>query len=111
MKKEAIRIGEVNGAWRVSADTVRHYGRCALLKKAPRTAAGYRMYSTDKRRADSDNPIGVGRGFSQSPIGVDYDIVWDVATTKAGRLERDLETIPGLDASVTTWAQWPRWST
>jgi len=69
------------------------------------------MYSTDKRRADPDNPIGVGRGFSQSPIGVDYDIVWDVATTKAGRLERDLETIPGLDASVTTWAQCPRWST
>ena len=48
------------------------------------------MYSTDKRRADPDNPIGVGRGFSQSPIGVDYDIVWDVATTKAGRLERDI---------------------
>ena len=31
-------------------------------------------------------------------FGVDYDIVWDVAATKAARLVRDLETILRVEA-------------
>ncbi len=31
-------------------------------------------------------------------FGVDYDIVWDVAATKAAQLERDLETILRVEA-------------
>ena len=42
-----MRIGEVAALVGVSVDTVRHYERCGLLKKAPRTTAGYRMYSID----------------------------------------------------------------
>ena len=31
-------------------------------------------------------------------FGVDYDIVWDVAATKAAPLERDIETILRIEA-------------
>ena len=33
-------------------------------------------------------------------FGVDYDIVWDVAVTKAAQLERDIEGILGAEATT-----------
>jgi DNA-binding transcriptional MerR regulator len=39
-----MRIGEVARACGVSVDTVRHYERIGVLRAAPRTHAGYRLY-------------------------------------------------------------------
>jgi MerR family Zn(II)-responsive transcriptional regulator of zntA len=47
MDQRPLRIGEVARAASVSVDTVRHYERIGVLRPAPRTDAGYRMYSPD----------------------------------------------------------------
>ena len=46
MDERALRIGEVARACGVSVDTVRHYERIGVLRAAPRTEAGYRLYSS-----------------------------------------------------------------
>jgi DNA-binding transcriptional MerR regulator len=45
MAERALRIGDVARACGVSVDTVRHYERIGVLRPAPRTDAGYRLYS------------------------------------------------------------------
>jgi DNA-binding transcriptional MerR regulator len=45
MAHRVLRIGEVARACGVSVDTVRHYERIGVLRTAPRTDAGYRLYS------------------------------------------------------------------
>lgn len=47
MSQKPLRIGEVARAAGVSVDTVRHYERIGVLRAAPRTDAGYRLYSRD----------------------------------------------------------------
>jgi DNA-binding transcriptional MerR regulator len=47
MDRKPLRIGEVARACGVSVDTVRHYERIGVLRKPPRTEAGYRVYSHD----------------------------------------------------------------
>lgn len=45
MTRNTLRIGQVARAAGVSVDTVRHYERIGVLKAAPRSDAGYRLYS------------------------------------------------------------------
>lgn len=47
MDQRPLRIGEVARAAGVSVDTVRHYERIGVLRPAPRTGAGYRIYSPE----------------------------------------------------------------
>jgi DNA-binding transcriptional MerR regulator len=47
MREKPLRIGGVAKAAGVSVDTVRHYERIGVLRPAPRTDAGYRLYSQD----------------------------------------------------------------
>ena len=47
---ETLKIGEIAARSGVSIDTLRYYERLGLLPKAPRTAAGYRLY--DQRAID-----------------------------------------------------------
>jgi DNA-binding transcriptional MerR regulator len=47
MDQKPLRIGEVARAAGVSVDTVRHYERIGVLRTAPRTGAGYRLYSQE----------------------------------------------------------------
>ena len=47
MNQRPLRIGQVARAAGVSVDTVRHYERIGVLRPAPRTDAGYRVYSQD----------------------------------------------------------------
>src|SRR2546426_2547269 len=42
-----MTIGKLAEAAGVTAGTVRYYERSGLLRKPPRTAAGYRLYSAD----------------------------------------------------------------
>ena len=42
-----LRIGDVARRARVSPDTLRHYERKGLLPRAPRSAAGYRLFTPD----------------------------------------------------------------
>ena len=42
--KRPLRAGALGKAARVSTDTLRHYEKLGLLKKPPRTQAGYRAY-------------------------------------------------------------------
>ena len=44
MPQRPMRIGQVARAAGVSVDTVRHYERIGVLRAAPRTDAGYRLY-------------------------------------------------------------------
>jgi len=46
-KRAALRSGQLAKLVGVSADTLRHYERIGLIPRAPRTAAGYRMYSPE----------------------------------------------------------------
>jgi|SRR5438876_2001353 len=45
-----MTIGKLAAAAGVTAGTVRYYEQMGLLRKTPRTAAGYRMYSADAVR-------------------------------------------------------------
>lgn len=45
--ENALRIGEVASRSGVSIDTVRFYERRSLLPVAPRTAGGYRVFTTE----------------------------------------------------------------
>jgi DNA-binding transcriptional MerR regulator len=45
--KPTLRIGELAAATGVSRDTLRHYERKGVLKKAARTSGGYRVYPLD----------------------------------------------------------------
>ncbi len=47
MSPKALRIGQVAKAAGVSVDTVRHYERIGALRAAPRSEAGYRLYSPE----------------------------------------------------------------
>jgi len=47
MDQRGLRIGAVARAAGVSVDTIRHYERIGVLRTAPRTSAGYRLYSQD----------------------------------------------------------------
>ena len=47
MMQGELRIGEVANRSGVSVDTVRYYERRSLLPIAPRTASGYRMFSSE----------------------------------------------------------------
>src|SRR5688572_19350192 len=45
--REGFRIGEIAGRTGVSIDTVRYYERRRLLPIAPRTAGGYRVFTSE----------------------------------------------------------------
>ena len=47
MSARLLRIGDVAKAAGVSVDTVRHYERIGVLRRAPRTSAGYRVYQEE----------------------------------------------------------------
>lgn len=47
MMSNGFRIGELAERAGVSIDTVRYYERRKLLPRAPRTAAGYRVFTSD----------------------------------------------------------------
>jgi DNA-binding transcriptional MerR regulator len=47
MNTRLLRIGEVAKAAGISVDTVRHYERIGVLRRAPRTESGYRVYQPD----------------------------------------------------------------
>ena len=47
MDQTPLRIGVVARAAGVSVDTVRHYERIGVLRPAPRSGGGYRLYSQD----------------------------------------------------------------
>jgi len=65
-----FRIGEVAERSGVSIDTVRYYERRNLLRKAPRTAGGYRVFTSDS----IDRVLFIKQaqqlGFSLEEIGV-----------------------------------------
>ena len=45
-----MRIGELARAMGVSPDTIRHYERCGLFPRAPRSSSGYRQFGEDALR-------------------------------------------------------------
>lgn len=45
-----MRIGEVARASGVSPDTIRHYERCGLFPRVPRSSSGYRHFGSDALR-------------------------------------------------------------
>jgi len=47
MSARSLRIGAVAKAAGVSVDTVRHYERIGVLRRAPRTDSGYRVFQED----------------------------------------------------------------
>ena len=67
---DGFRIGEVAAAAGVSVDTVRYYERRHLLPAAPRTASGYRVFTSDAVERVLFIKQAQELGFSLEEIGI-----------------------------------------
>ena len=67
---DGLRIGEVAVAAGVSVDTVRYYERRRLLPSAPRTAGGYRVFTSETVERVFFIKQAQELGFSLEEIGI-----------------------------------------
>ncbi len=65
---EAMTIGQLAFDAGVHVETIRYYERRGLLREPPRTAAGYRQYSSDDRRRLQLIIRAKGLGFTLTEI-------------------------------------------
>jgi DNA-binding transcriptional MerR regulator len=67
MDEDTMRIGELARLCGVSTDTLRHYERCGVMPRPPRTRAGYRTYSPEAvaRVRTIRGALGIGIGLKQ----------------------------------------------
>ncbi len=70
MSARLLRIGDVAKAAGVSVDTVRHYERIGVLRRAPRTSSGYRVYQAEAIERVRLVRSAVQFGFSLNELAV-----------------------------------------
>jgi DNA-binding transcriptional MerR regulator len=70
MTETPIRIGALARRAGVSADTIRHYERLGLLRKAPRSTGGYRMFPPSTLDRVTLIRDGVRVGFSLRQLSI-----------------------------------------
>lgn len=99
--ENALRIGEVASRSGVSIDTVRYYERRRLLPVAPRTSAGYRIFTDESIERVLFIKQAQELGFSLDEIGTlltneginDCQRVHDLLNVKLAELDARLRSI------------------
>jgi DNA-binding transcriptional MerR regulator len=95
--------GELAEATGVSADTIRHYERIGVLPKAPRTTAGYRVYSQSAVKRVLVTQRALRIGFTLSELaeifrtkdagGTPCHRVFELAQDKLHAIEADIAAL------------------
>lgn len=104
-----LRIGDVAKRADVSVDTVRYYERQGLLPVAPRTSAGYRVFTTDAIERVLFIKQAQEVGFSLSEIATlvvnnginDCGRIHDLLTEKLSEVDARLKRIRSFRAKLT----------
>ena len=108
MQKD-LRIGEVAKRADVSVDTVRYYERQGLLPVAPRTRAGYRVFTSDTIERVLFIKQAQELGFSLNEIGalvINYGIsdcrrIHDLLSVKLTELDARLKRLRRFRGKLT----------
>src|SRR5579864_5862932 len=100
-----MRIGKVARASGVSPDTIRHYERCGLFPRAPRSSSGYRQFGNDALRRVKIARAALSIGFTLEELsgifqerdrgGAPCVAVRELAGKKLLALGRYLEELEG----------------
>ena len=112
-----LTTGQLGAATGVSADTVRHYEKLGLLKKAPRSEGGYRLYDTSALARVQTIRSAIKAGFSLAELseifrerdagGAPCHRVAALAAQKIESLEEQIRELIELKnwlaATLTAW--------
>ncbi len=116
---KALRTGSLARATGVSPDTIRHYEKIGVLRRASRTNAGYRLYPASAVQRVLVVRRSLRIGFTLAELaevlkardagGAPCGRVYQLAQEKLKRIETDIEDLKGtqryLKGIVTDWGR------
>ncbi|MEW6213579.1 MAG: MerR family DNA-binding protein [Acidobacteriota bacterium] len=100
--RNQLTIGRLAAESGVNLETIRYYERLGLLPKPPRTASGYRRYTTDAVRRVRFIKQAQMLGFSLKEIAELLSLRVDPATTCADIKQKAERKIDDIEEKIRT---------